>query len=171
MITISQTVPAINSLSIKVIKYLGGKIIVKYWKTKGIEFIGNISPESNNAGKKPIPKDTWLAKNWFFSFEEINKPIPKDVNKNNPLTKNSIKRFPLNGILKTTRHINTLKVIDNIPSVKYGIYLPNTISIFLTLVVKRASIVPRSHSLAITRAVSNIPISVIVIAIDPGKIK
>jgi len=88
IVTTFQTVPAINSLSIKVIKYLGGKIIVKIWKNFGIELIGNIKPDKSNAGKNPIPRETWLAKNWFLSFEEIKSPIPKSVNKNNPLTPN-----------------------------------------------------------------------------------
>ena len=61
--TTSHIVPAIYSLSTNVIKYLGGKIIVRYWKNTGMEFIGNIRPDSINAGKKPIPKEIWLAKN------------------------------------------------------------------------------------------------------------
>ena len=38
--TIFGIVPAINSLWIKVIKYLGGKIAVRYWKKIGMEEIG-----------------------------------------------------------------------------------------------------------------------------------
>ena len=38
--TIFGIVPAINSLWIKIIKYLGGSIEVKYWKILGIELIG-----------------------------------------------------------------------------------------------------------------------------------
>mgnify|MGYP006973136276 CR=1 FL=1 len=63
IITFSQTVPAINSLSIKVIKYLGGKILVKCWKNTGIELIGNINPDKRSEGRKPIPRETWLARN------------------------------------------------------------------------------------------------------------
>ena len=58
IITISQIVPAIYSLSTKIMKYFGGKIPVKYWKNKGIELIGKINPESHRAGKNPIPRET-----------------------------------------------------------------------------------------------------------------
>ena len=43
-------------------------------------------------------------------------------------------------------------------------------SILLTLVVKRDSIVPLSHSLAITRAVKTIPTTVIMLAMGLGNI-
>lgn len=56
--TISNIVPAIYSLSTKIMKYFGGKIPVKYWKNRGMELIGKIKPESNRAGKKPIPNET-----------------------------------------------------------------------------------------------------------------
>ena len=58
---------------------------------KGIEFIGNISPDNKSAGKKPIPKETWLARNWFFNLEEIKSPIPDEVNKNKEQTPNKTK--------------------------------------------------------------------------------
>ena len=33
-----------------------------------MEEIGNISPDSSSAGKNPISKETWLAKNWFLKI-------------------------------------------------------------------------------------------------------
>ena len=56
-----------------------------------MEFIGNINPESINAGRKPALIATILAKNWFFNSEEIFNPIPSDVKRNRLLTKNRIK--------------------------------------------------------------------------------
>ena len=81
-ITIFQMVPAINSLSIKITKYLEGNIIVIYWKNLVIEFVGNIKPESISTGKYPINNAIWLAKNWFLKTDEINSPVPNAVNRN-----------------------------------------------------------------------------------------
>lgn len=97
--------------------------------------------------------------------------MPDEVNRKRPLTNIKISKLPLNGILNTAIQRATLKLTDNIPRQKYGIYFPRTRSIFLTGVVKSASIVPRSHSLATTSAVSSMPISVIVMATEPGRIK
>ena len=90
--------------------------------------------------------------------------MPDEVNRKRPLTNIKISKLPLNGILNTAIQRATLKLTDNIPRQKYGIYFP-------TGVVKSASIVPRSYSLATTSAVSSMPISVIVMATEPGRIK
>ena len=81
-ITIFQIVPAINSLSINITKYLEGNIIGIYWKNLGIEFVGNIKPESISTGKNPNNNAIWLAKNWFLKTDEINSPVPNAVNRN-----------------------------------------------------------------------------------------
>ena len=54
------------------------------------------------------------------------------------------------------------------PSTKYGTSFARRISRMLTRVTIRASIVPRSHSRAMTIAVKSAPVSVMMIAIRPG---
>ena len=99
------------------------------------------------------------------------KPTPKQVKRYNPPTKKRTNKFPLKGILNAKIHKKTLKIKDNMPSVKYGTYFPITKFNFVIFVENNCSSVPLSHSLEITKAVSNIPIKFIVTAKDPGRIK
>lgn len=117
-ITISGTVPAINSLSRHVTKYFEGTILLNNCIATGIEFIGKTRPESIIAGKNPANKAAWLAVNWFFKIVEINNPCPIAVERNNAENIPRTNKFPLNGILNSTIHIKTLKDIEIIPNIK-----------------------------------------------------
>ena len=62
----------------------------------------------------------------------------------------------------------TDSAIEPMPSRKYGTSLPTRSSGISMGVASKASIVPRSHSRAITSAVNNAPIMVRMMAIEPG---
>jgi hypothetical protein len=59
-------------------------------------------------------------------------------------------------------------VIEPRPSRKYGSTLVARNSVIVSGVASSASMVPRSHSRATTRAVNNVPIIVITMTIEPG---
>jgi len=73
---------------------------------------------------------------------------------------------------KGTWNSETLKTtqitMPSMPSRKYGSTLPSSRSMRCSGVTKMASMVPRSHSRATTRAVSRVPIRVMISVIRPG---
>ena len=60
---ISQMVPAKKLFTTQVEKYLAGTIEATTLIAGGIELIGNNKPPSIRAGRKPVTRAIWLAKN------------------------------------------------------------------------------------------------------------
>ena len=101
---------------------------------------------------------------------EIRIPCPSALDKKKAELIMKRMKEPLNGMLKKNMQTRALKTIEIIPKSKYGIYLLSKNWDFFILVVLKSSMVPFSHSLAITREVKSVPTRVIEIAKDPGRI-
>jgi len=134
----------------------------------------NVVLKYDENGRSVINELTRVSKpsrRLYQGKDEIKRPIVKDGKRYTILIIISIKILPLKGTLyqknATKKHINIEPNAKN----RYGISFAIIISFMLIGVAKRASIVPLSHSLVITKAVKSVLISVIITAIEPGIIK
>ena len=78
--------------------------------------------------------------------------------------------LPRSGVPKRSIPAATVTITSNSPIARYGRSLPSTISSRDTGVAASCSIVPRSHSRAMVRAVSSAAMMDMMIAISPGTI-
>jgi len=141
---------------------------VSIWIQRGIELISNTKPDSISAGRKAVSKAIWLATNWFLVAPEMKRPWPNAGIMNAETISSRASGEPRNGTPKAvTARIVQIKA-ELRPSGNRGWTLVAMNSAMLTGVAISASIVPRSHSRAITRAVSRVPMMVSTIAIEPG---
>ena len=94
--------------------------------------------------------------------------MPSATSRNTEEVRTSSQKEPVSGTSNSHLDIATDKSIPPMPSTKYGISFPSRISPTVTGVTISASIVPRSHSRAITIAVNSAPISVMITTTRPG---
>ena len=111
---------------------------------------------------------TIAATNWLRASTEITRPMPSAVSRKSAAVAKRTSSDPRSGTPKRKTAIAVDIVIPPIPMMKYGTSLPSRISVLATGVTMMPSMVPRSHSRATTSAVSNAPISVMMMAIRPG---
>ena len=130
--------------------------------------ISNRKPDKNIAGRKLVKSATWAATNWFFVIVEIKSPWPSAGTRNEQARSNSASQEPRSGTSSSVTASVAQPAVASNARPKYGSSLPSRISRMPAGVDMIASIVPRSHSRAMTSAVSSVPIIAITMAIAPG---
>ena len=121
------------------------------------------------AGRKVTSIVSWLATSWFFTQEEISSPMPSATSTYSIEAPNSTpERAAQRHVEQELGGQHAQREADQRRAAKYGIVLPSRISSLRTGVTSSASSVPRSHSRAITIAVSSPPISVMTSTTRPG---
>ena len=130
--------------------------------------ISKTKPDSMKAGRKPETMATCPATNWLRVTVEISSPIASAPIRKMAEAPNSTSSDPRIGTPNWNTAMATDRAMAVMPRTKYGISLPASSSGRPVWVDISASMVPRSHSRATTSEVSRVPISVMLMAINPG---
>ena len=141
---------------------------VTSWIIFGIASISKIAPDRMKFGRNPDKTATCDATLWSRHMDDIKIPCVVATRRKTLDESKYAANEPRNGTSNKSFERNKPPIAAAKPRRKYGINFPTNISNFPTEAARVASIVPRSHSLATTRAVSNVPIIARIIAIEPG---
>jgi hypothetical protein len=111
-----------------------------------------------------------VASIWDFTTAEMKTPKPRAPKRKSRVMTARRTTDPFMGVPKMIMPATTVTATSNSPIPRYGSSLPSTTSSRPTGVEASCSIVPRSHSRAIVRAVSIAAMIDMITATSPGTI-
>src|ERR1700683_662550 len=115
-----------------------------------------------------ISEDDMMACCWVLAMVEINRPMPRLVNRNKEALSNSTSALPRNGMPKISSAAVVMSTRSISPTMAAGIILPIISSIGRMGVTINCSMVPISFSRTMAMAVSITVTTIMILAMTPG---